>query len=435
LVKATCQQKPLNSYSINMFPKGAIPKYLGKTDVVKNNADNDDIRSALETAIPQSKEQTKGIAKSFQGKNEKETARKIYDYLMSLNYKADGSDQNIKLPSALMRTRVADCKSYSLFTAGVLSNLGIPYSLAYASYNDNPVPSHVYIITKSGIKIDAVWGKSPECKGKDCFNTDKKPKYLYLQTMNVNYLSGVSTGMGGTIVGDFFRNTAAAVKENAAVVGLSIPRQIMLGVFSLNIDGIASKVQNDMGRLEKSWLKMGGDKAALYRAVKDGASRPAKKVGVFDKLRSTIESLVAKKGVKITGYANGGMCGTPAGDAAIKLLTDGGTTSVAYQTALGAIGSTIGATIGSAIPAIGTAAGGAAGIGIGKILYDMTPTFVDALFGTASSSPAAGGVAPAPAPTTAPSPNTTTKKPFPTALVVGGAAAIAAIYFLQKRKK
>jgi hypothetical protein len=410
---------------------------MGKTQSYAQGGDNDDIRACIERSIPKAKSQVSKMASSFAGKTNKETARKIYDFLMSLQYEADGENQNIQLPSSLLRTRKADCKSYSLFTAAILENLGIPYELRYTSYNNNPVPQHIYVVA-DGVIIDAVYGKSDECRGRDCFNKEKKPNFVYNKKfnpkkidMNINRMSG----MGGTIVGDFFRNTAAAVKDNAATIGLSIPRQLMLGFYSLNVDGIASRSQNDIARIQDKWNKLGGDPAAISRAIRDGASKSPKKLGVLDKLRTTIANLAAKKGVKITGYANGGMCGTPNGDAAIKLLTDGGTISKEYQAALGALGSTIGGAIGSAVPAVGTAAGLAAGAGIATILYQMTPSFVDAIFGGAGTNPNTGNTPAPPAPPTSPTPPTDGKKPFPTALVLGIAAGGAALYFLTKKKK
>jgi hypothetical protein len=411
---------------------------MGKTNSYAQGGDNDDIRAALEKAIPKAKEQTKKLAQSFQGKTNKETARNIYDFLMSLQYEADGENQNIQLPSSLLKTKKADCKSYSLFTAAILENLGIPYELAYASYSSNPVPAHVYVIA-DGFIIDAVYGKSAEVKGADVFGKQKRPNYLYLKKFNpkkINMNINTMSGMGGTIVGDFFRDVKGAVKDNSAKVVLSVPRQVMLGVFSLNIDGISSRLQNDKARMEAVWDKMGGDPASLSRAIRDGASKPAKKLGFFDKLRTKIAELVAKKGVKITGYANGGMCGTPNGDAAIKLLTDGGTISQQYQAALGVLGTSLGGAIGSIVPALGTAVGAGAGAGIATILYQMTPAVVDAIFGGAGTNPNTGNTPAPPAPPTSPTtPPADGKKPFPTALILGIAAGGAALYFLTKKKK
>lgn len=398
-----------------------IPTFLGRIESVKQDADNSDIRVAIEKAVPLATKQTAKMAKRFRGKTETETAKKIYDYLMQLGYKADGENQNIQLPSSLLKTRLADCKSYSLFTAGILTNLGIPYSFVYTSYNPNqPIPSHVYVVTGNGTIIDAVWGKD---KGK--FNTEKKPSYRYIRPMNVNYMSGTmqDNGMG-----------RIDLKAAAKKVGLSIPRQIVLGMYSLNLDGIATKAAPKKASLEAGWKKMGGDPAALFRAIRDGASRPPRKVGIFDRLRRKIQELVAKKNIKLAGT---GMYGVAEANAAIQALTDGGAISVQYQAALGAIGTAIGGTIGSAIPAIGTAAGAAAGTGIAALLYEMTPTFVNILFNVDASTTTSPAATPTTTTTTDTTMDTDTplmEKKFPIALVAAGAAALLLITSLNKKK-
>lgn len=424
-----------------MIPISAIPAFQNRMASVKQDADNSDIRAALEKAIPVAVKQTKALAPSFKGKSEKETCRKIHDFLMSLRYKADGNDQNIKLPSALLKTKIADCKSYSLFTSAILTNLGIPHSLVYTSYDPNqPIPAHVYVVTNNGCIIDAVWTKAG---GK--YGTEKKPNFRYIRpvnikdiNMNVNYLSGVgSYGIGETAaqrIAREAREKAAAIAAGAKNIGLSIPRQIILGMYSLNIDGIATKAQNSKAALETSWKKVGGDPAALFAAIRDGASKPAKKIGFLDKLRAKIKELVASKGVKLSGYGNG-MCGVAEAEAAKKLLTDGGAVSQQYQAALGVLGTALGSAIGSAIPALGTAVGAGAGVGIAKILYEQTPVFVDIIF--QSGSPATSPT-PSTTPTTQPTADSNqapeTKKDFPIALLLGAAAVGGLILLTQKKK-
>jgi hypothetical protein len=125
-------------------------------------------------------------SQNFKGRNEKETAAKVFNYLKTqVNYKADRNEQNVQLPSAIMRDRQADCKSYSLFTMGVLNNLGIPAKLRYASYANDPTPTHVYVVTNGGTIIDAVYGK---------FNAEKPYTYKKdksINGMNINYISGI----------------------------------------------------------------------------------------------------------------------------------------------------------------------------------------------------------------------------------------------------
>jgi transglutaminase-like putative cysteine protease len=122
------------------------PKFQGIDAVYKSKADNKDIRDLLEKLVPQATEQMAEFSKSFKGNTEQQTCKNIFDYLKNnFRYVADGDEQIIKLPSALLKKKVGDCKSYALFTAAILGNLGIPYTIVYTSYNTNPIPQHVYI--------------------------------------------------------------------------------------------------------------------------------------------------------------------------------------------------------------------------------------------------------------------------------------------------
>ncbi len=80
--------------------------------------------------------------------------------------------QDIRLPNRLIKDGKGDCKSFAMFTASILENLGIPYKFVYTSYTDNRVPQHVYVQTDNGIIIDAVWRQ---------FNDEKPYTYKYLK--------------------------------------------------------------------------------------------------------------------------------------------------------------------------------------------------------------------------------------------------------------
>jgi hypothetical protein len=154
------------------------------TTVVKRNASNIDLQRAIEAAIPTAVAQMKQRSNEFKGKSEAETCKKIFDYLKNqITYKADGSEQQVRVPSGLIRTRQGDCKSYSVFTSAILTNLGIPHKLVYASYDPNDsTPTHIYVTTNKGCIIDAVYGK---------FNAEKKPTFKKLKNMNISYIAGV----------------------------------------------------------------------------------------------------------------------------------------------------------------------------------------------------------------------------------------------------
>lgn len=152
----------------------------------KVGATNMQLQRAIEAALPAATEQMKGMAKQFKGSTEKQTCRNIFNFLMqNIRYKVDGDNQKIKLPSAFLREKEGDCKSYSLFTASILANLKIPFSFTYASYNPmDKTPEHIYVTTKSGCIIDAVWGK---------FDSEKKATYKFHKPMNISYISGVKS--------------------------------------------------------------------------------------------------------------------------------------------------------------------------------------------------------------------------------------------------
>jgi hypothetical protein len=151
---------------------------------IKVGATNFQLQRAIEAALPAAVAQTKDLAKKFKGSTEKKSCEKIFNFLMSnIQYKVDGDNQKIKLPSAFLREKSGDCKSYSLFTGAILTNLKIPFNFTYASYKPtDKTPEHIYVTTKNGCIIDAVYGK---------FNAEKKPSYKYQKPMNISYISGI----------------------------------------------------------------------------------------------------------------------------------------------------------------------------------------------------------------------------------------------------
>ena len=273
----------------------------GQTILVKANATNGELQRAIEAAIPQATKQAATFADRYKGKNELETCKKIFDYLKnSINYKADGANQQVRLPSGLMRTKQGDCKSYSVFTSAVLSNLGIPHKLVYASYDPkDPTPSHIYVITDSGCIIDAVYGK---------FNAEKKATFKKYKPMNISYIAGVKprkigrscgySGIGAT-EGAFEWASRNGINLSAgqkiaigaqkvlpmAVGGRSIVRNLIqknAGGFatSLNKLMVESRSQrpgqtswDKMRSIELNWLNKGGNPNELYESIAEGASK------------------------------------------------------------------------------------------------------------------------------------------------------------------
>ena len=330
------------------------PQFEGIDAVYKSKADNKDIRDLLVKLVPKAKAQMVTFAQKFKGRTPQETCKNIFDYIKSnFTYVADGGEQIIKLPSALLRKKVGDCKSYSLFTASILENLKIPYKFVYTSYSANPIPQHVYVVTENGCIIDVVYG---------IFNQEKKPTYKYTQDMNVRYMSGISgncdcettmgaAGRGRAKVREAKEQVKQKVKQagrGVVTVGLSGGRALILAMVKKNLDGFASKMQKiDTNKLKSSWEKAGGKFSNLQEAIKIGASKPSKRLGFLVKLQKLVKS---KGGVRGLGALSEGEI-----QAAI----------VTVSTAIGT--------------AVAPAAGTAAGASLGAALAAMYPTIVDML--------------------------------------------------------
>ena len=116
---------------------------------------NGDLMARVNSFVQDSVNQTAAIAVHFKGAN---AAKNVFDFLkQEIVYKADGFNQDILKPNALIIKGVGDCKSFTLFAAGVLINLGYNVVIRYAGYNNNTMLNHVYLVA-NGIIVDPVWG-------------------------------------------------------------------------------------------------------------------------------------------------------------------------------------------------------------------------------------------------------------------------------------
>lgn len=260
----------------------------GQTIAYKQNASNEQLQSALEKALPGAAKQTKGISQQFKGATDSDTCRKIFDFLKTkVKYDKDGFTQKIKYPSALLREGRGDCKSYSLFTAAVLTNLNIPFKWTYASYTDGvKTPGHVYITTNSGCICDVVWGK---------FNSEKKPYNKFYKSMNISYISGIDDGCAPSLGN---KNCAPIGAVNAKTVLLAPGRNLFRLIVQGNLDGIASKLAKmDQAKIATLWKNAGGDAGKLGADIRKGSSRPTKKLGLL----GFIKKKLTAKGIKGLG--------------------------------------------------------------------------------------------------------------------------------------
>lgn len=146
----------------------------GQTLTIKKKGNNSDIIKTIHHYMPYAIKQSEKRASLFKGNTNLETCNNIWSFLKhNIKYVEDSVHfQDIKLPDRLIKERKGDCKSFAMFTASILYNLGIPCKLAYTSYTDSKTPQHVYVQTDDGIIIDAVWKK---------FNSEKPYTYKFLK--------------------------------------------------------------------------------------------------------------------------------------------------------------------------------------------------------------------------------------------------------------
>jgi len=432
-----------------IIPIRAIPKFNNKETTHSDMADNKDIRNAIFGAVPEANEQVKEFAKYFGRNNQRESCKAIFDFLKhKIKYVADADLQLIKLPSALLHTKVGDCKSYSLLTSAILTNLGIPHHFVLVSYNNDPTPSHIYVETDDGCIIDAVWG---------IFDSEKKPTYKYRVKPNgkMKVKSITGTGKASTFIGancgcgcpscraygakpmgnilkqgqkvlqqgadwakqqadeaarkarelaakveaearaaaekakaeaerlrkeaetlkgkidtgwDKFKtwsiDKAKDILAKAKTIGLAGGRNLILIIVKNNLDGLANKFSRiNQGELRSAWNKAGGNWTDLQNAVKKGASKPYKNLGLLKGI---------EKIVKTTGL---GQTEPPPADynQLLSLFSD-----PKIQAAIVSLSGTIGTAVGGAAgastgpgAAATAAGGGTAGASMGAVLNAM----------------------------------------------------------------
>ena len=289
-----------------------MPAVRGLNLIEKVGAANSDIIQAIEKNYPQAVEMTRGVAETFKGHSAKQTAFNIWKFLKTeINYIPDPDEkQKIKLPNRFLSDAAGDCKSFALFTSGLLANLEMPVAFRFASYNFfNETPSHVYVVTKdekgNEIIIDGVYKK---------FNSEKPYQYKRDKNMTVLTLSGFGENQSMQALKDYRDNLLSRYNSPVATffekqrikkaieqihayvksmqdgsdsdngdqyqavgkvtgkgIFLAPSRNAFLSLVALNVRGLAHKLAFAIYKNEAStrsmWEKLGGDFSKLKGTV------------------------------------------------------------------------------------------------------------------------------------------------------------------------
>lgn len=142
-----------------------MPPPVHEDRIWKQDGHTDDIVDAILSAEQWNQSQTAALAPYLKGGSTSETLRNVWFFIRSnIRYKKDAPGyERVKLPAKTWADREGDCKSMSVFIAGLLKSLGIPAKYRFVSYRKGEPVTHVYVIaTPKGqrpVILDAVHSK------------------------------------------------------------------------------------------------------------------------------------------------------------------------------------------------------------------------------------------------------------------------------------
>ena len=281
---------------MNLLSK--LNPYEGRKDILVHEQSVGDIISGLLATHNKYKSEYDKISTDFQGKDEKETAYKIWKYLKrNVKYVVEPENkQMLKSPSAIIATGAttgSDCKNLSLFTGGILDSLNrkgkkIKWAYRFASYKiGDKVPQHVFTVinpdTENEIWVDAVLPYFNQHK-QYFYKIDKKIKMPLIALSGVDdstQISGIFDGLKKSLKKlnrkDFFTMIKKAIKDGKNFVlalGLSVPRNAFLVCVRFNFKGLATNLdkafKKNPEKVKLFWRDLGGDWTKLNMAIANG---------------------------------------------------------------------------------------------------------------------------------------------------------------------
>lgn len=138
-----------------------IKRSPNKVTVTHQDGDTSDIIATILAADEQAAQFTKEFAQSLKGATQRESCYNIWHFVRhNITYVRDApGNEKIQSPGRLWATKKGDCKSFSVFEASCLRNLGIPYTYRFTAYNGATEYGHVYIVAhtdQGDVIMDAV---------------------------------------------------------------------------------------------------------------------------------------------------------------------------------------------------------------------------------------------------------------------------------------
>lgn len=136
-----------------------MPAPLNENILMVQDAMNNDIIQSIHKLYPTGLLQTKDYSKRFKAATNLQTAKNVWEFMKrKITYKRDPNHkQMIRLPNRFANDGDGDCKSFALFAASILGNLGLPVTFRYTGYKaGTTTPTHVYMVTQDEIGNDII---------------------------------------------------------------------------------------------------------------------------------------------------------------------------------------------------------------------------------------------------------------------------------------
>lgn len=168
---------------------GRLEPFTNTKRLLVGEQSTGDIISAITNAHKKYAPEYAKICSFFKGKNDKETARRLYDFCKkNVAYVIEpNTKQTVKSPAAILATGHGDCKHYAGFIGGCLGALGVPFSYRFASYKSwDKQPAHVFIVVNPGT-LNEIW-VDPVLP---TFDNKKPYQYAKDKIMSLYSISGI----------------------------------------------------------------------------------------------------------------------------------------------------------------------------------------------------------------------------------------------------
>jgi hypothetical protein len=307
-----------------------LPLYQNKRHVlIHNQSVGDIITGILQTHSKYTADYDK-IALSFAGRDAVQIARNVYDYLKKHTFYVIESDtrQTLRSPSAILalgqNPRVGlDCKSYSLFIAGVLAawqrrGMNINWCYRFASYKiADKLPHHVFVVinpnTNHEIFVDPVLPTFND-KKQYHYKIDRKPMALYTVSgigktkRTASEKAKRRADIKAKIKANIKKKGKLMLKFNPATASA---RNAILLVIKVNLFGLARKLfrarqkPNGDAQLKKFWESIGGKYSSLTRNIDLGIKHGRNKndAAIMKEIASK-NGGVMKSNIKVSGIGD-----------------------------------------------------------------------------------------------------------------------------------